>query len=215
MGKKVTGFIPGKASSTKVRTADKVKEIASKTGAYESSQFDSFTVGTIFGVPPIDHACFGYDPNAIIVHRGKTYQDQHTLDVYKGDSLEAYEAHFRSCLRNAPIVSTNGDVDFRDQLLVEKKTFRKRGVKADGSINYVENPEICTDFDDHTSVNYLRMSKTASNWDVIEALAGSKWKVTHVVIAESLRYRTGLPPVQHFVHIPIFQRIGEWDDDVK
>lgn len=215
MGKKITGFVPGKASSTKVRTADKVKEVASKVGAYESSQFDSLSIGDIFSVPPIGHDCFGYDPNATIVHRNRTYQDQQTLDIYKNGSLEAHEAHIRSCFRNAPIVSTNGDVDFRNQLLVEKKTFRKRGIKPDGSINYIENPEVCTDFDDHTNVNYLRMSKTASNWDVIEALAGSKWKVTHTVIAESLRYRTGLPPVQHFLFIPIIQRIGEWDDDVK
>ena len=215
MGKKIIGFVPGKASTTKVRTEQKVKDVASKAGAYEASQFDSFTVGTIFAVPPIDHDCFGYDPNATIVHRNRTYQDQQTLDVYRNDSLEAYEAHFRSCFRNAPVVSTNGDVDFRDQLLVDKKTFRKHGVKPDGSINYIENPEVCTDFDDHTDVNYLRMSKTANNWDVIKVLAGSKWKVSHTVIAESLRYRTGLPPVQHFIHIPIFTRIGEWDDDVK
>jgi hypothetical protein len=57
------------------------------------------------------------------------------------------------------------------------------------------------------------MSRTANDWDVISALAGGIWEVSHMVIAESRAFRKGLPPRQIFINIPIFKRIGDWDGE--
>ena len=207
------GFTPVPTGDNNLRGESAVKNATAITGRIEYSPYSVFPVGKVIAVAPVDSKFFAINEHLTFKVGAREYTDQRGIYVYLDGEKTPTPVHFSGCFRGRPAVSNSGDDDFLDQLLVQKKTFVKSGFTGEGVRVFKESPVPCTDFDDDKSINYLRMSRTANDWDVISALAGGKWEVSHMVIAESRAFRKGLPPRQIFINIPIFKRIGNWDGE--
>lgn len=195
-----------------ISTPEAVEAATKETGLITYSPYSVFPIGTEVSVAPIGDKCFGLNEHLTFRVGSREYTDQRGLFVYLNDSTEPTPVHFTGAFRSRPSVSNTGDDDFLQQLLEHKITFIKKGFTADGVRVYDKNPVPCTYFDDTTDINYLRMSREKSDWAVIQALAGHRWKVIDMVIAETRQFRKGLPPRQIFMNIPILKRIGVWDE---
>lgn len=195
-----------------VTDADAIKTATATTGSIEYSPYSVFRPDTIVAIAPIGSPHFVYSEKLTFKSGRREYKDQRGIFVYVNGSSESRAVHFTGTFRNRPAISNSGDDDCLHQLLVQKIMFEKDGFSSEDRRVYKQSENPCTDFDDVTNVNYLRMSATASDWDVLQALAGFRWKVTHMVIAESRRFETGKDPKRIFIRIPIFQKLGAWNE---
>lgn len=203
------GVVP--TGTTVIRGEAAVKAATVTTGKIEYSPYSVFPEGTIVRVAPLDSESFGFTEHITFKVGSREYTEQRGLYVFLDNEETPRPVHFTGCFRNRPTVSNSGDDDFLQQLLEKKITFIKKGFTAEGVRTYAENPVKCTEFDDKQGINYLRMSRTTTDWEVIEKLAGKAWKVDHMVIAESRAFRKGLPPRQIYMNIPILVELGPWN----
>lgn len=213
MSKKTYGAVSSN-SSTLVRGEAAVKAATIVTGNIDYSPYAIFPAGTIIRVAPIDSDSFGLDDNLTFKVGAREYTEQRGLYVFVDDEDTPRPVHFSGCFRNRPVVSNSGDDDFLHQLIEKKITFIKKGFTPEGVRIYTESPAPCTEFDDKEGVNYLRMSRTTTDWEVIQKLAGKAWKVDHMIIAETRRFQKGLPPRQIFMNIPILVELGPWNKEI-
>lgn len=210
MATKKYGAVPSD-STTLMRGEAAVKAATVVTGNIEYSPYSVFPAGTIIRVAPIDHESFGIDDDLTFKVGSREYTQQRGIYIFVDEDETPRPVHFSGCFRNRPATSNSGDDDFLHQLLEKKITFIKGGFTPEGVRLYTQNPNQCRDFDDKAGINYLRMSRTTTDWEVIQALAGKSWKVDHMVIAETRRFQKGLPPRQIYMNIPILVELGSWD----
>lgn len=207
---KITGFEAYKdKSQTLVNDKKTVQELTVGTGMIERSPFKIFD-DIIVRIPPIGHDKFGYDPKAVFKIGQRVYKDQPGLLVYEDDSLTPTQVHFTGSFRARPVITN--DADLLRRFLVEKKFYKISGFDKGGDPVY--EPTESTAFDDPSSINYKRLSGVVNSFEVLNMLAGSAWAVSHVY-AETRKLQKGMNPKQIYMKVPIFTKVGDWDDVIE
>lgn len=197
-------------SANSISDVEALKEATSTTGIRASSIFSSFQKNEIIRVAPVgDKKHFRFKPEHEFEEGGKVYKEA-SLYIYKNLDMRPEQVPYARRFRSKP--ATAGAEDMLHQLLVEKTIFKISGYTEEGRPVYEKLPHPCTYFDDPQDINTMRMSPLVNDFDVITALAGGAWKVVDVIIAETRRFRKGVPPLQRYMFIPILKRVGEWDD---
>lgn len=196
-------------SANSINDVEALKEATSTTGIRASSIFSSFQKNEIIRVAPVGNKHFRFKPEHEFEENGRVYKEA-SLFIYKNLDMRPEQVPYARRFRSKP--ATAGAEDLLHQLLVEKTIFKISGYTEEGRPVYEKLPNPCTYFDDPQDINTMRMSPLVSDFDVITALAGSAWKVVDVIIAETRRFRKGVPPLQRYMYIPILKRVGEWDD---
>lgn len=198
-------------SATMVNDQRTVQEQTIGVGMIERSPFKVFNDDTIVRIPPIGHDLFGFDPKAVFKVGQRVYKDQPGLLVYEDNNLVPVQVHFAGSFRARPVI-TNTD-DLLHQLLVKKIFFEIVGFEADGKPKYERKSS--TAFDDPDGINFKRMSGVINSYEILATLAGGAWKVTDHVYAETRKLQKGVSPTQMHMKIPIFERVGDWNDVIE
>ena len=208
---KITGFETYKdKSQTLVNDKKTVQELTVGTGMIERSPFKVFDDHVIVRIPPVGHKLFGYDPKAVFKIGQRVYKDQPGLLVYEDDSLTPIQVHFTGSFRARPVITN--DADLLRRFLVEKKFYKIAGFDKDGDPVY--EPTESTAFDDPADINYKRLSGVVNSFEVLDMLAGHAWDVSHVY-AETRKLQKGMSPKQIYMKVPIFTKVGDWDDVIE